>query len=57
VEMFLIAQGLRIPVARIPVHLTYLSSNSAVHALAQLPAVLADCLRIKWGQMRGLYRR
>jgi hypothetical protein len=38
------------------VHLTYLSSNSTVHALSQAPAVLADSLRIKWAQMRGSYR-
>jgi dolichyl-phosphate beta-glucosyltransferase len=57
VEFFLIAQGLGMQVGSIPVHLTYLSSNSTVHALSQSPAVLADCLRIKWAQLRGNYRR
>ena len=57
VELFLIAQGLGMQVGSVPVHLTYLSSNSTVHALSQSPAVLADCLRIKWTQLRGGYRK
>ncbi len=57
IEVFLCASGLGISVGSIPVHLTYLSANSTVHALTQAPSVLADCLRIKWAQMRGYYRR
>ena len=55
IEILLIADRLGLRVGSIPVHLTYLSSDSTVHVLRQLPAVLADAARIKLAQIRGLY--
>ena len=55
IEMFLAAAAHRLRVETIPVQLTWLSSDSTVHVVNQAPAVLADALRIKRAQMRGLY--
>lgn len=55
IEILLIAERSGLRVGVIPVHLTYLSSDSTVHVLRQIPAVLVDAARIKVAQIRGLY--
>jgi len=55
IEMLLIAQRLGLKAGCIPVHLTYLSGDSTVHVLRQLPGVLADAIRIKVAQIRRQY--
>lgn len=55
VEVFLIAERLGLRIEMIPVHLTFLSSDSTVHVLGHAPAVIADALRIKEAQVMGRY--
>lgn len=55
IEIFLIAGRLGLRVGTIPVHLTYLSGDSTVSVLRHAPAVVADALRIRIGQMRRAY--
>ena len=55
IEMFLIAERLGLRIERIPVHLTYLSTDSTVSVLRQLGTVLRDAWTIKQAQMRDAY--
>lgn len=57
IEIFIIARSLKLSVERLPVHLTYLSSDSTVHVMRQIPDVVRDAMRIKRAQMRGDYER
>ena len=55
IEMFLIAERLGLRIERIPVHLTYLSTDSTVSVLRQLGSVLRDAWTIKQAQMSDAY--
>ncbi|HKY33434.1 MAG TPA: glycosyltransferase [Candidatus Polarisedimenticolia bacterium] len=55
IEMLLAAESLGLEVAAIPVHLTYLSGESAVRVAGHAPGVALDALRIRWAQLRGRY--
>jgi len=55
IEVFLVARGLGLRVAEVPVHLRYLSGTTSVRMLGGLPATLRDLARIKAAEMSGRY--
>jgi dolichyl-phosphate beta-glucosyltransferase len=55
IEIFLAARGGGLKVVEVPVHLRYLSNESTVHVLDDLPRILMDLARIKAADMRGAY--
>jgi dolichyl-phosphate beta-glucosyltransferase len=56
IEIFLIARSLKMKEVQVPVSLKYLSSASSVGMLADLPAALADLVRISAAALRGNFR-
>ncbi|MBI3448060.1 MAG: glycosyltransferase [Acidobacteria bacterium] len=55
VEIFVIASGLGLRVAEVPVRLRYLSGGSSVRMVSGLPATAMDLARIKIADVRGRY--
>lgn len=56
IEILLAARGLGMKVAQVPVHLRYLSRDSRVRLLGDLPGSLVDLARILAARLRGGYR-
>jgi dolichyl-phosphate beta-glucosyltransferase len=56
IEVLLAARELELRLVEVPVHLRYLSSDSSVRILSDLPGALRDLAKIKLADVRGLYR-